>query len=215
MSKRQRLGPRAMMPYKTCCTQGRCLMPVGAAAGSLDGHDSPQLPVHLASEDFIFSCAHFVAFRGFRERLHGHNYTLEAWLDNFEGGGNSDLAVTDIAHVLRKLCGELNEHFLVPARSDVLKLHIADAEGQLHITCEDGTLLEVPLADCILLPVAHSTAEEIAEYLHGRLVLELGQASLAERSIRWIDVQIKENPTQGAVFGKSVQGASLRSAAKL
>merc|ERR1740123_221338 len=196
MAKRRGQRPKAMTLHR-CCIEGRCLMPVDAAAGWGDDHDSPRLPVHLAGEDFMFSCAHFVAFRGFRERLHGHNYTVEVWMDgNFERVDEAALSISDISRVLRELCGELNEHFLVPARSNAINLHVAHTEGQLHLTCEDGTFMEVPLADCKLLPVIHSTVEEISEYLHGRLVLELGQASLAERSIQWIEVQVKENPTQ-------------------
>lgn len=30
--------------------------------------------VVVDKDDFKFNCAHFVAFQGFRERLHGHNY---------------------------------------------------------------------------------------------------------------------------------------------
>jgi hypothetical protein len=38
---------------------------------------SPQYTaVEVNSENFKFSCGHFVAFKGFRERLHGHNYTM-------------------------------------------------------------------------------------------------------------------------------------------
>lgn len=32
--------------------------------------------VDVQSEDFKFSCGHFVAYQGYRERLHGHNYTV-------------------------------------------------------------------------------------------------------------------------------------------
>jgi len=32
--------------------------------------------VSVSREDIKFHCAHFVAYKGFRERLHGHNYTL-------------------------------------------------------------------------------------------------------------------------------------------
>ena len=32
--------------------------------------------VFVSKEDFKFNCAHFISFKGFRERLHGHNYRL-------------------------------------------------------------------------------------------------------------------------------------------
>ncbi len=30
----------------------------------------------MSKEDFKFNCSHFIAFEGFRERLHGHNYRI-------------------------------------------------------------------------------------------------------------------------------------------
>ena len=35
----------------------------------------PKYEVQVKSERFKFNAAHFVAFPGYRERLHGHNYT--------------------------------------------------------------------------------------------------------------------------------------------
>ncbi len=32
--------------------------------------------VVIAKPDFKFNSAHFIAFKGFREKLHGHNYTV-------------------------------------------------------------------------------------------------------------------------------------------
>jgi len=37
---------------------------------------APVSKVFVMKEDFKFHCAHFVAFKGYRERLHGHNYTV-------------------------------------------------------------------------------------------------------------------------------------------
>jgi len=34
----------------------------------------------VAKEDFKFSSSHFVAFDGFRERIHGHNYSCSVRL---------------------------------------------------------------------------------------------------------------------------------------
>ena len=36
--------------------------------------------VYVSKADFRFNCAHFIAFKGFRERLHGHNYQLRVTL---------------------------------------------------------------------------------------------------------------------------------------
>jgi 6-pyruvoyltetrahydropterin/6-carboxytetrahydropterin synthase len=35
-----------------------------------------EFEVYVSKEDFKFNCSHFIAFEGFRERLHGHNYRI-------------------------------------------------------------------------------------------------------------------------------------------
>ena len=32
--------------------------------------------VYIAKDDFSFNAAHFIAYDGFRERIHGHNYKV-------------------------------------------------------------------------------------------------------------------------------------------
>jgi 6-pyruvoyl-tetrahydropterin synthase len=32
--------------------------------------------IHINRSDMKFNCAHFIAFKGFREMLHGHTYTV-------------------------------------------------------------------------------------------------------------------------------------------
>jgi 6-pyruvoyl-tetrahydropterin synthase len=39
--------------------------------------------IHVAKENLKFSAAHFIAYPGFREPLHGHNYQVGVYL---EGG---------------------------------------------------------------------------------------------------------------------------------
>ena len=38
--------------------------------------EDAEFEVFVGKEDFKFSAAHFVAYDGFRERLHGHNYQV-------------------------------------------------------------------------------------------------------------------------------------------
>lgn len=46
-----------------------------AAAATAAAPAAERFEVYVAKEDFKFSSSHFVAFEGFRERLHGHNYS--------------------------------------------------------------------------------------------------------------------------------------------
>ena len=119
--------------------------------------------VYVAKDDFRFSAGHFMAFKGFRELLHGHNYTVSISL---KGSLNDDgyvLDFGDVKSISRKICKALNQHFLVPMKSDVLKINVT--ENQIEMTCEDGSFFSFPRGDCILLPIKHTSAEEIACYL--------------------------------------------------
>jgi hypothetical protein len=41
---------------------------------SMEAFPGAVFDVLVNKDDFKFNCAHFVAFRGYRERIHGHNY---------------------------------------------------------------------------------------------------------------------------------------------
>ena len=88
--------------------------------------------------------------------------------------------------------------FICPTKSDVLT--IAESGVQLTITCEDGGFYSMPRADCAMLPIIHSTAEEMARYLAGRLCDELDASTLVARGIVTIEITIGETPKQEARY---------------
>lgn len=97
--------------------------------------------------------------------------------------------------LLRKLCKELNEHLLVPELSNVLVF--SKTETNLQIDAWDGSHFSFPLSDCIMLPIKHTTAEELAQYLTDQIFSDMGEF-LKERKIKWTEVTVCERPTQGA-----------------
>ena len=68
----------------------------------------------------------------------------------------------DIKKVTRSLCKEINEYFICPTKSQDLK--ISEVDNQVCLECEDGSKFSFPKSDCVLLPLFHSSAEEIAHY---------------------------------------------------
>lgn len=168
--------------------------------------------LRIAGEQFKFSCAHFVAYHGFRERLHGHNYTVDVRLAGLRNGTGYVLDFGDVKKALKEVCAELNEHLIVPLNSDVIDIRVDNVQGQLFMHCEDGARFVLPLDDCVLLPLVHSTAEELAEYLHGRLTTVLGEARLAESRVNWMEVTVSERPIQGASFQKDLDLDAFASA---
>jgi 6-pyruvoyltetrahydropterin/6-carboxytetrahydropterin synthase len=152
--------------------------------------------IFVSNDSFKFNAAHFMAYPGFRERLHGHNYRVGVRL---EGRLNPDGYVIDfgdVKRVARQICDEMNERMLIPANSACLKIEKRGA--QIFIECEDGAEFLVPVADCALLPIAHSSAEELAAYVCRRLMDALPR--LAERGVSAVEVSVAEAPAQEARY---------------
>ena len=155
----------------------------------------------IEGADFKFSCAHFVAFKGFREKLHGHNYTVKVRIG---GPMDHDGYVLDFGIVkahLRGTCKKINESLIVPMRSDVLKITVN--APQVEIRSESGSFFSIPQDDCSLLPIVHSTAEELSEYIWDQLVQGLTYELIQARKLDWMEVTVKEAPTQGSSFFKA------------
>mmetsp|Transcript_3277 Transcript_3277/g.4800 ORF Transcript_3277/g.4800 Transcript_3277/m.4800 type:complete len:230 (-) Transcript_3277:486-1175(-) len=166
--------------------------------------------VHVEKETFKFNAAHFVAFKGFRERLHGHNYRVGVKL---LGSRKicSDGYVLDfgcIKAVTKTICKGMNEHFIVPMLSDVLTITMTKVDNPVtqkqdeyvNLTCEDGSQFSFPKHDCILLPIVHATTEELAIYLYGKILNGLDADYLLQRGIHTMEVLVSEAPGQDSTF---------------
>lgn len=101
----------------------------GAPSGQL-GHMSPPISsgynevfkVHVSKDYMKFNAAHFIAFKGFREKLHGHNYRVAVTITGVVGPDGYVVDFGDIKKISRVICKDLNESFLVPMNSDALKV---------------------------------------------------------------------------------------------
>lgn len=129
--------------------------------------DDSSFEIMVSKADFKFNCAHFIAYKGFRERLHGHNYHLSVKLIG-HGRLNVDgylIDFGDIKKATRSICQSFNEYFLCPMKSEAMNI-TEDSNNNICLNCEDGSLFSFPKADCILLPIYHSSAEELAHYIY-------------------------------------------------
>ncbi|CAK4126639.1 unnamed protein product [Aphanomyces euteiches] len=150
----------------------------------------------FVSKDYMkFNAAHFIAFQGFRERLHGHNYRMSVTVTGTKVGHDGYLMdFGDIKTIARDVCRELNEHFLVPMKSDVLKIDANDEN--VTLVTEDGKTFSFPRDDCSLLPIVHSSAEELALYLMDVLLERFTMEKMQQRHATKIEVSIAEAENQ-------------------
>jgi 6-pyruvoyltetrahydropterin/6-carboxytetrahydropterin synthase len=94
-----------------------------------------------------------------------------------------------------ELCEELDERVLVPEHSDCLRLHVTATD--VEVVTERAETFRFPAVDVRLLPVRHSSAEEIAAYLLERLRAALA-ATAPGRGIVALEVGVAEAPGQTA-----------------
>ena len=111
----------------------------------------------------------------------------------------------DIKSVGRSICKSMNEYFIVPMKSDVMTIGEDNTNtNNLCMECKDGSFFSFPKNDCILLPIAHSSAEEIAHYIWCQIVRKLGIEVFISRGITSLEVGVAEAPSQMALFRRSV-----------
>ncbi|TVR44059.1 MAG: hypothetical protein EA402_08165 [Planctomycetota bacterium] len=159
---------------------------------------SEHFSILIHKEYFKFSCAHFLIFPdGSKERLHGHNYQVGCEI----GGELSDRGlVIDfklVKPVVRELCDELDEHWLIPGEHQELTYRHRD-DGHTEVVYRDCHYL-APTEEVIVMPINNTSAENLAGWfgrtLVGRLRDRFGRVSV--RSLRFT---VSETSGQHGVY---------------
>ena len=149
--------------------------------------------VHVTKDYLKFNAAHFIAYPGFRERLHGHNSRVSVDIEGELGSQGYVLDFGIVKKATRRVCDRLNEKTIIPSESDCLTIR---REGPQVILRYEEDEFHFPAADCVFLPIVHSSAEELARYFVGELKRELQGHGLEQ--IRAIRVGVAETPGQAA-----------------
>ncbi len=151
--------------------------------------------VEVAKDFLGFAAAHFIAFPGFREPLHGHNYQVSVCVESELGPDGYVIDFGVVKTAAKALCDELTERTIIPLNSDCLEVDAG--ERVVTMTTAEGDRFSFPRADCALLPIVHSSAEELAAYLTGRLRAALA-AEVKGRGLVALEVGVAEAPGQAA-----------------
>ena len=151
--------------------------------------------VHVTKDYLKFSAAHFIAYPGFRERLHGHNYRVSVGVDGPLGRQGYVVDFGVVKRIARRLCEQLDERLLIPAKSDCLR--VREENGSVIVRYEDDEF-RFPSGDVLLLPIVHSSAEELAQYLAAELRRALAEEGIG--GLTAIEVGVEESFGQAAIF---------------
>ena len=134
--------------------------------------------VRVTKDYLVFSAAHFITFNGnICERLHGHNYRVAA--EVFGPLDENHYVVDFIAlrDELKSIVDGLDHRVLLPAKHQLIK--VTSDQRETTATFEDRRWV-FPSEDCVILPVANTTAELVARYIGGELLDRL-QTRLGQR----------------------------------
>jgi 6-pyruvoyltetrahydropterin/6-carboxytetrahydropterin synthase len=127
--------------------------------------------VRVHKDFLVFSAAHFITFAGnVCERLHGHNYKVAA---EVEGPLDENQYVVDfiaLRDALKEIVLELDHHVLLPTEHPTIR--VTPGEASVEAFFEDRRWV-FPRGDCVLLPVANTTAELLARHIGQKLLAAL------------------------------------------
>ena len=142
----------------------------------------------MSNDRLVFSAAHFITIGNeICERLHGHNYRVAA---EVAGPLDENQFVIDfiaLRESLEKIIGTLDHFVLLPTESNLIKIASNDQTVEAIF---DNRRWVFPRGDCVLLPMANTTAEQLAEFIGQRLREEI-QRRLAINPQR-IRVEVEE-----------------------
>jgi len=155
----------------------------------------PHFHVRVASDDLVFSAAHFITLGpGQCERLHGHNYRVAA---EVHGPLNETGYVVDfvaLRDILRAIRAELDHRVILPTGHHALCVAESGEEIEVRFAARRWVF---PRGDCLLLPIANTTAELLAGYIGQRLLDQLAsQVGCRPERLR---VEVEECFGQSAV----------------
>jgi 6-pyruvoyl-tetrahydropterin synthase len=153
--------------------------------------------ITVAKENLKFSAAHFIAYPGFREPLHGHNYQVGVHVEGNLAGTGYVIDFGLIKKLTKEIVDRLDERTIIPERSDCLRID-RPSRDRVRIVYEHDEMI-LPARDVFLAPIVHSSAEELARYILGELALAL-RARGALATVVAMEVSVAEGPGQAAIY---------------
>lgn len=151
--------------------------------------------VSLEKDNLVFSAAHFITFNGNTcESLHGHNYRVKCEVIGPLDENGYVVDFIALRDALIEIVSRLDHHVVLPTKHRMIK--VVDDGNEVTTTFEEKRWI-FPSADCVMLPIANTTAELLAR----SIAIELIKKTKARfgNEISKIVVSVDENRGQWGV----------------
>jgi 6-pyruvoyltetrahydropterin/6-carboxytetrahydropterin synthase len=152
--------------------------------------------IEVAKDYFNFASAHFLIFaNGKREPLHGHNYQVSVAMEGDLDRAGVVLDFITFKPLVKQICDALDHRTLIQTNSSAIR--VRKNARQVEILYKKQRLI-LPRGDVILLPVANTSTELLAEYIAGQIRRMVRRNFPA--AIRYMEVAVEEARGQRGIF---------------
>lgn len=139
----------------------------------------------------FFSASHFIVFEnGFCEPLHGHNFSVEAFLDAPLNAAGYAIDFLVVKQTLNEILQPWQERLLLPSKNESLSIRRRKAQVEISHIQPDGSPLfwSIPAQHCVILDVVNTTAEQLAQTIAQTLWERLS----VNASLNWLEIHLEE-----------------------
>lgn len=158
---------------------------------------SRRFSIEVDKDYFNFASAHFLIFAtGRREALHGHNYQVSVAVEGDLDKAGVVLDFITFKPLVKKVCDELDHRTLIQSTSPDIKVR-RNGTG-IEVLHKDQRLV-LPRRDVILLPIANTSTELLAELIAGRIRRRVLK-QFPGINIRFMEVGVEECRGQRGFF---------------
>ena len=156
---------------------------------------STRYKVRVTKDELVFCSGHFITFAGGQcERVHGHNYRVAVEVEDDLDENEYVFDFIALKGLTKAIVDELDHRMLLPTRSSWIRLEEDGASNWR--ACYQDRYWSFPRDECVLLPVANTTAELLADYIATRLRSDFDLGGLP--TPRVLRVEVEESFGQSA-----------------
>src|SRR5262245_57279856 len=157
---------------------------------------SRRFSIEVAKDYFNFASAHFLIFaNGRREPLHGHNYQVSVGIEGELDRAGVVLDFITFKPLVKGVCDALDHRTLIQTNSSAIKINKSAKE--VEVLYRNQRLL-LPRGDVMLLPIANTSTELLAEYIARQIKRKVRQSFPA--NISYMEVAVEEARGQKGIF---------------
>ena len=157
--------------------------------------DHRRYKVRVTKDSLVFSAGHFITYNGdVCERIHGHNYRVAV---EVEGPLDENRYVFDfiaLRDLTQAIVNELDHRMLLPDSNPHIRLRPDGPNLRAEYRDRHWSF---PADECVVIPVANTTAEMLAVYIGDRLRSAITGRGMAQPGL--LSVEVEECFGQSAV----------------